>query len=75
MRRILVSLIGVYVLLAVGTRAVEALGVGGRFQCGCPDSCWCKRPGLTVFRWVTPGAWHQKGLTPDEKSAGEISHL
>jgi hypothetical protein len=53
---------------AVGTRVADALGLGGRrLRCGCEESCWCKRPGLTVLRWVTPGRWHHIGLTPDEK--------
>jgi hypothetical protein len=56
-----------FLLLAVGTRVAEALGVGGRqLRCACDESCWCKRPGLTVFRWVTPGRWHQIGLTSEE---------
>ena len=25
------------------------------------------RPGLTVFRWVTPGRWHHSRLTADDK--------
>jgi hypothetical protein len=48
-----------YLFLAVGTRVADALGVGGvRLHCACRESCWCKRPSLTVFRWVTPGSWH-----------------
>ena len=57
-------------LLAVGTRAADALGIGGpRLRCGCVETCWCKRPGLTVFRWVTPGRWHHIGLTAEEKQS------
>jgi len=68
MRRILFGTAVLYLLLAVGTRVADALGLGGRqLSCGCEESCWCKRPGLTVFRWVTPGHWHHIGLTPEEK--------
>lgn len=68
MRRLVMSGIAGLVLLAIGTRAAEALRLGGpRLRCGCTDACWCKLPGLTVFRWVTPGSWHHLGLTPDEK--------
>jgi len=70
MRRILLRSAMAYLLLAVSARAADALGVGGvRFHCGCDESCWCKRPSLTLFRWVTPRGWHHIGLTPDEKRA------
>lgn len=69
-RRILLGAVAVVLLLAVGTRAADALGVGGvRLRCGCVETCWCKRPGLTVFRWVTPGRWHHIGLTAEEKQS------
>jgi len=68
MRRILLGGIAGVLLLAVGTRAADALGIGGpRLRCGCTETCWCKRPGLTVFRWVTPGRWHHIGFTAEEK--------
>lgn len=22
--------------------------------CECQDDCWCKKPGLSLFRWVLP---------------------
>jgi len=70
MRRILLGAIAAVLLLAVGTRAADALGVGGvRLRCGCVETCWCKRPGLTVFRWVTPGRWHHIGLTAEDKQS------
>ena len=70
MRRILLGTAVAVLLLAVGTRAADALGVGGvRLRCGCVETCWCKRPGLTVFRWVTPGRWHHIGLTAEEKQS------
>ena len=70
MRRILLTAVAAVLLLAAGTRAADALGVGGdRLRCGCVETCWCKRPGLTVFRWVTPGRWHHIGLTAEEKQS------
>jgi hypothetical protein len=26
----------------------------GRLRCPCLPDCWCKRPGLSVFRWAFP---------------------
>ncbi len=26
----------------------------GQRTCTCAPDCWCKRPGLNVFRWVFP---------------------
>jgi hypothetical protein len=70
MRRIFLGAVAAVLLLAVGTRAADALGVGGvRLRCGCVETCWCQRPGLTVFRWVTPGRWHHLGLTAEEKQS------
>ena len=70
MRRIVVKAVALYLLLAAGTRTADTLGVGGnRLRCGCHESCWCKRPHLTLFRWVTPARWHRIGLGPDEKTA------
>jgi hypothetical protein len=62
MRRKLLALVGLYLLLAVGSRVAEALGFGGsRLRCACVDTCWCKQPGPSLFRWVTPASWHQIG--------------
>ena len=70
MRRILLGAVAAVLLLAVGTRAADALRVGGaRLRCGCAETCWCKRPSLTVFRWVTSGRWHHIGLTAEEKQS------
>jgi len=56
MRRILLGAVAAVLLLAVGTRAADALGVGGiRLR--------------SVFRWVTPGRWHDIGLTAEEKQS------
>ena len=72
LRRLLI-LLGFYLLLAAGTWAAEMLALGGsRLRCGCVDTCWCKRPGLALFRWVTPGRWHQIGLSPKDKWARQV---
>jgi hypothetical protein len=26
----------------------------GALTCECHEDCWCKRPGLSLFRWVFP---------------------
>src|SRR5262245_34120353 len=71
MRRIILGGIAGVLLLAIGTRAADALRIGGpRLSCGCTEACWCKRPSLTVFRWVTPARWHHIGLTAEEKRTG-----
>lgn len=40
-----------YVALALYTRMREATGAR---TCACEADCWCKKPGLTLFRWVFP---------------------
>src|SRR5215467_2025441 len=70
MRRILLGAVAAVLLLAIGTRAADALRVGEvRLRCGCVETCWCKRPGLTFFRWITPGRWHHIGLTAEKKQS------
>ncbi len=65
MKRLLSGIIGLYLVVAALTRAAEAVGLGPNL-CGCEPDCWCKRPGLTVFRWVTPTRRHHL-LTPADK--------
>jgi hypothetical protein len=48
------------------TRTAEAEGIGR--TCGCHGDCWCKKPGLTLFRWVLPRRAHHM-WTEDEKRA------
>lgn len=57
MKKVLLAVLGGYLLLAVGNRAAESAGV---IRCGCADDCWCKGPGLNVFRWVFPWG-HRSG--------------
>lgn len=51
MRRTVGWVFGVYVLFAVIGRFVEGMGA---VRCECSDDCWCRRSGLSVFRWVIP---------------------
>jgi len=51
MRRALSLIVGAYVMAALIGLALEKTGVR---PCGCAPSCWCKRPGLSLFRWVFP---------------------
>lgn len=53
MKRVAALSLGVYLLLAVGNKVAEAAGAR---RCHCADECWCRRPGLSLFRWVFP--WH-----------------
>jgi hypothetical protein len=71
MRRLLISLVGLYVLAAVLTTAAEQSGMWKR--CGCEPECWCKKPGLSLFRWVVPQARHHRS-SPDDKRAVAEAH-
>ena len=66
MKRILLAVIGLYLLAAIVTTAAEASGLGRR--CGCEPDCWCKKPGLSLFRWVTPRRKHHL-LSAEDKQA------
>jgi hypothetical protein len=63
-KRVLVGVIGVYLLAAMLTTVAEATGTWRR--CGCEADCWCRRPGLAWFRWVTPKRAHHQ-LDPRDK--------
>jgi hypothetical protein len=47
-------------LLALGALYIGAALIGhlrerrGAITCECQQDCWCKRPGLSLFRWVVP---------------------
>ena len=56
MKRVLLAVVGIYLVTAVVTRLLEK--TGRVYSCDCVPECWCKRPGLTVFRWVTPRSRH-----------------
>ena len=51
LKRPLVGLASLYVLFGLIGRFVEGMGAA---QCECTSDCWCKRPALSLFRWVFP---------------------
>jgi hypothetical protein len=51
LRRLLVRVGSTYLLFAVIGRFVEGMGA---VECECSADCWCKRPVLSLFRWVFP---------------------
>ena len=51
MRRVLLIGGGAYLALAALSHALER---SGATRCDCGADCWCKRPGLSLFRWVFP---------------------
>jgi len=55
-KRIVFSLAIGYVILALAGRAQEAAGLR---TCECYPDCWCKRPGLSLFRWTFPRFHHE----------------
>lgn len=57
--RVVEALILGYVILGLMTRAWEATGA---YTCGCDPDCWCKRPGLSLFRWVFPRGHKNRAL-------------
>ena len=63
-KRILIGVIGLYLVAAIATTLAETAGLGR--QCGCEPECWCKRPVLRLFRWVTPKRKHHL-LIPTDK--------
>jgi hypothetical protein len=48
------------VFLLLGTLYIGAALVGhaqerrGAIKFQCQEDCWCRRPGLSLFRWVFP---------------------
>jgi hypothetical protein len=51
MKGILVRVAGLYVGWALITHVLER---NGAIECKCRPDCWCKRPGLSLFRWTLP---------------------
>jgi hypothetical protein len=52
MRQRAVSLFGT---LWVGAALIgHAKERRGSITCECENNCWCKRPGVGLFRWVLP---------------------
>lgn len=65
MKRLLVVVVAGYVLVAAGNRVAEHLGA---MTCGCSQDCWCRRPGLSLFRWVFPWG-HRSAHSAEEKAS------
>jgi hypothetical protein len=55
MKLLLIAIAIGYDILGIYTRAEEAAGVR---KCDCYPDCWCRRPGVSVFRWVFPWFHH-----------------
>ncbi len=51
MRRLVLLLGGVYVGAALFAHWRER---SGQITCECRPDCWCKKPGVSLFRWVFP---------------------
>ena len=51
MRRILIIGGASYLALAALGHHKER---AGSLTCECQPDCWCKRPGVRLFRWVFP---------------------
>ena len=51
LRRVVCYAACLYLLFAAFGRFVEAMGV---VRCGCSPDCWCQRPVLNIFGWVSP---------------------
>jgi hypothetical protein len=59
MKRVVLSLAIGYVILALVGRAKEASGLR---TCGCDLDCRCRKPSLSLFRWVFPRFHRNPGL-------------
>jgi hypothetical protein len=54
-------------LAALSSRALERVGF---YECECYPECWCKRPGLSLFRWIVP-RFHNGPWDPEDKARHE----
>jgi hypothetical protein len=68
-RRALTSLLVGYVVLALVSKAREAAGL---LSCDCYPDCWCRRPGLSMFRWVFPRFHHHPAI--EEWKKQQLDH-
>ncbi len=50
-RRFVLLAVILYLAAALRSLAKESQG---ELQCPCQPDCWCKKPGLALFRWVFP---------------------
>jgi hypothetical protein len=71
-------------LIALAAVGVVAAGVAslaleraGAYSCPCYPECWCKRPGLNLFRWIIrrghAGPWDPKARARHEGMVGSTS--
>ena len=51
MTRLPQRLVTLYLLVALWGHYKEGRG---ELCCHCRSDCWCKKPGLSLFRWVFP---------------------
>jgi hypothetical protein len=70
-KRIVFAVVGLYLLAAIATTAAESSGLWRR--CGCEPECWCKKPGLSLFRWVTPKRKHHLLSADDKRMLAEAN--
>jgi hypothetical protein len=61
-------------LVLLGIAGVGAAAVAGHLlewagvlSCDCKATCWCKQPGYSLFRWITPRSWHHLAGPPGDK--------
>jgi len=69
-KRLLFALAIGYVVLALVSRAREAAGL---LTCSCYPDCWCKKPGLSLFRWVFPRFHHNPEIEAWKKRQLDLS--
>jgi hypothetical protein len=69
MKRLIASVIVGYVAIAVFARAKEAAGL---IRCDCYPDCWCRKPGLSLFRWVFPQFHHNPWLEEWKKQLDPV---
>jgi hypothetical protein len=50
-RRFIFGGVRLFFFFALLGHFLEGWGVT---HCGCAPECWCKQPGLALFRWVIP---------------------
>lgn len=70
MKRFAFSVLAGYVLIAAGNKIAEAAGA---MTCGCAEDCWCRRPGLSLFRWVFPWG-HHSTHSSQQKADLDVAH-
>ncbi len=68
MKRVLMSLALGYVVLGLITRLREAAGA---YTCSCDPDCWCRKPSLSLFRWVFPRFHRNQAMAAWKRSQVE----